>query len=470
MNFHILTLFPEMVENGLSSSILGRAAAKGTVSFHTYDIRDYTGNKHRKVDDYPYGGGAGMLMQAQPVYDCLQAVKKGIEENQPVKVGAKPLRVVYLTPQGETFHQKKAEELAKEENLVFLCGHYEGIDERVLEETVTDYISIGDYVLTGGELAAMVMIDAIARLVDGVLNNGESAQIETFHNHLLEYPQYSRPEEWQGKKVPSVLLSGNHKKIREWRLERSVERTKERRPDLYKKYERVQSCAAYLEKNKLANIVMTEPLKRGHAKLLYFEEDGVLIKEEISGAYMLSAKNVESGEKILSLIEEAPEQFVSQQEFLNRSITERFGLQIECECVNAVYTRKESLPSQKEWDIRQLDKNFTTFLCDNYHTFVDEEYIAERAKSGVMYGIFEGDTLTGFIGMHREGSIGMLEVLEPYRRKGYARALETFYINKQLQEGYTPFGQIITGNTASEKLQRSLNLYISKEKSYWFGK
>ena len=213
MKFHILTLFPEMVQQGLATSILGRAAEKNLISIDAVNIRDYTQDKHGKVDDYTYGGGAGMLMQAQPVYDAYRSV-----------AGEKKIRCVYLTPQGAPFTQKKARELSGEEELVLLCGHYEGIDERVLEEVVTDYISIGDYVLTGGELAAMVVVDAVARLVPGVLNNDESAETESFHNDLLEYPQYSRPEEWHGKKVPEVLLSGNHKKINAWRLEQS-ERT-----------------------------------------------------------------------------------------------------------------------------------------------------------------------------------------------------------------------------------------------------
>lgn len=228
MNFHIMTLFPEMIMGSLSSSITGRASDKGYISFNAVNIRDYSTDKHHKVDDYTYGGGAGMLMQAQPIYDCYKSIEKDIFE----KDGKSP-RVVYVTPQGAVFNQKMAQELAQEEDLVFLCGHYEGVDERVLEEIVTDYVSIGDYVLTGGELPAMVMIDAISRLVPGVLNNDESAMTESFNNNLLEYPQYSRPEEWMGKKVPSILLSGDHKKVDEWRLEKSIERTKERRPDLY---------------------------------------------------------------------------------------------------------------------------------------------------------------------------------------------------------------------------------------------
>ena len=228
MNFHIMTLFPEMIEQGLSTSILGRAKENGLISFEAINIRDYSADiKHHKVDDYTYGGGAGMLMQAQPIYDCYKAIEEKLEK--------KP-RVIYVTPQGAVFNQSMAADFAKEENLVFLCGHYEGVDERVLEEIVTDYVSIGDYVLTGGELPAMVMIDAISRLVPGVLNNNESAMTESFGNGLLEYPQYSRPEEWMGKKVPAILLSGDHKKVDEWRLEQSIERTKERRPDLYEKW------------------------------------------------------------------------------------------------------------------------------------------------------------------------------------------------------------------------------------------
>ncbi len=227
MKFHILTLFPEMTDTCLHASILGRAARSGCVSFHTVNIRDYTTNKHKKVDDYTYGGGAGMLMQAQPVYDAWNSVQSGSEAR---------IRTIYVTPQGRTFTQELARELSREAELIFLCGHYEGIDERVLEEVATDFVSVGDYVLTGGELPALVMVDAIARLVPGVLHNENSAETESFQNGLLEYPQYSRPPIWHGKEVPDVLLSGNHKKIAQWRLEQSVIRTQQRRPDLYEQY------------------------------------------------------------------------------------------------------------------------------------------------------------------------------------------------------------------------------------------
>ena len=215
-----------MIEQGMHTSIIGRAIAGGYLSINAVNIRDYAFNKHQKVDDYPYGGGAGMLMQAEPVYLSYEAIKE--------KIGYRP-RVVYLTPQGKVFHQEMAKELAQERDLVFLCGHYEGIDERVLDEIVTDYVSIGDYVLTGGELPAMVMMDSISRMVPGVLSNQESGETESFAGNLLEYPQYSRPEEWHGQKVPPVLLSGHHANIEAWRREQSVMRTAKRRPDLLKK-------------------------------------------------------------------------------------------------------------------------------------------------------------------------------------------------------------------------------------------
>lgn len=228
MQFYIMTLFPDMVLDGLNTSIIGRAVNKGLLSIKALNIRDYAFNKHQSVDDYPYGGGAGMLMQAEPVYQCYKAVEE--------KIAGKP-RVIYLSPQGKTFNQGMAEEFAREDNLVFLCGHYEGIDERVLEEIVTDYVSIGDYVLTGGELPAMIMIDAVSRLIPGVLHNDVSAEFESFQDNLLEYPQYSRPEVWHEKQVPPVLLSGHHANIEKWRRQQSVIRTAKNRPDLLEKAE-----------------------------------------------------------------------------------------------------------------------------------------------------------------------------------------------------------------------------------------
>ena len=243
MNFHILTLFPEMVMQGLMTSITGRAVKQNKIGIEAVNIRDYTQDKHKKVDDYPYGGGAGMLMQAQPVYDAYRSVADQLPEN------AKK-RVVYVTPQGAVFNQSMAEEFAKEEDLIFLCGHYEGVDERILEEIVTDYVSIGDYVLTGGELPAMVMIDAVSRLVPGVLNNEESAEFESFHDNLLEHPQYTRPVEFHGKRVPDVLLSGHHGNVDKWRREQSLKRTLERRPDLLEQADLSKDDEKYLKKLK----------------------------------------------------------------------------------------------------------------------------------------------------------------------------------------------------------------------------
>lgn len=243
MDFYIMTLFPDMVKEGLNTSIIGRAVSKGILSVEAVNIRDYAFNKHNSVDDYPYGGGAGMLMQAEPVYQCYKAVKEQIQSERIKKAQEsgiesdvrKKTRVVYLSPQGKIFHQSMAKELAKEEELILLCGHYEGIDERVLEEIVTDYVSIGDYVLTGGELPAMIMVDAVARLVPGVLHNDVSAEFESFQDNLLEYPQYSRPEVWHEKRVPEVLLSGHHANVERWRREQSIIRTAKNRPDLLRK-------------------------------------------------------------------------------------------------------------------------------------------------------------------------------------------------------------------------------------------
>lgn len=227
MNFYVMTLFPDMIMEGLKTSITGRAIDKGILKVEAVNIRDYTNEKHGHVDDYPYGGGAGMVMQAQPICDCYDAVIKKIG-------GTKKPKVIYLTPQGKVFNQNMAKEYAREENIVFLCGHYEGVDERALELLGTENVSIGDYVLTGGELPAMIMIDCISRLVPGVLGKDESADIETFHDNLLEYPQYTRPVEYKGLEVPSILLSGHHANVEKWRRERSIERTLRVRPDLLK--------------------------------------------------------------------------------------------------------------------------------------------------------------------------------------------------------------------------------------------
>ncbi len=246
MNYHVLTLFPEMIMQGLGTSITGRAMDKGLISVNTINIRDFSENKHQKVDDYPYGGGAGMVMQAEPVFKSYGYLANHIKMSKEDTLSYHKPRVIYVTPQGGIFNQNMAQEFALEEDLIFLCGHYEGIDERVLELIVTDYVSIGDYVLTGGELPAMVMIDAISRLIPGVLNNDVSSEFESFQDNLLEYPQYTRPEVFMGKKVPEVLLTGHHANIEAWRREQSILRTYERRPDLLEKANLTEMEREYL--------------------------------------------------------------------------------------------------------------------------------------------------------------------------------------------------------------------------------
>ena len=223
MRIDILTLFPEMVDGVLSESIIGRARKNGYIEINCINIRDFSKDKHRRVDDYPYGGGTGMVMQAQPIYDACQSIIN-FSDTKPV--------IIYMSPQGKVFNQKTAKKLAQYEHIVLLCGHYEGVDERVIEEVVDFELSVGDYVLTGGELPAIVVADCVSRLVPGVLANEEAYTEESHYNGLLEYPQYTRPPEFMGRKVPEVLLSGHHKNITEWRREQSILRTKQKRPDL----------------------------------------------------------------------------------------------------------------------------------------------------------------------------------------------------------------------------------------------
>ena len=227
MRIDIATLFPEMCESVLQTSVLGRGIKNGFLEVYTHDIRLYTENRHRNVDDKPYGGGTGMIMMAQPIYDCIMAI---ISQHR-----ARP-RIIYLSPQGETLTQGKVRELSEEEGLILICGHYEGVDRRVLDELQAEEISVGDYVLTGGELPALILTDAVARLQEGVLPNEDAYSIESHYDGLLEFPQYTRPEIWRGRAVPETLLSGNHAKIREWQREMALETTREKRPDMYEKY------------------------------------------------------------------------------------------------------------------------------------------------------------------------------------------------------------------------------------------
>ena len=478
MKFHILTLFPEMVMQGLSTSIIGKAKENGLISIEAINIRDFSENKHKKVDDYPYGGGAGMLMQAQPVYDAWKSVAD--------KVGKKP-RTVYLTPQGRTFSQPMAKELALEEDLVLLCGHYEGIDERVLEEIVTDYMSIGDYVLTGGELPAMVMVDAISRMVPGVLTNEESGSTESFEGNLLEYPQYSRPEVWMGKEVPEVLLSGNAKNIRAWRKEAAVARTKERRPDMYAKYEALDKCREVLKKQKLLHVDMTELIARGQAELVYHNGATICLYDFASGIYFHTTDRVEQGRIGLEKIKEHSlaagameelEYLALHQDYMQESATEIFGMKTAMVCSQAVYTKKEKLPitglysmnekcTELPIQIRRLGAEDFAEAAGHYEGMDGIDYLRERMEKGWLYGAYYEGKLAGFAGMHTEGSLGMLQVFPEYRRRKIGKALETYMINLALDLGHVPYGQVVEGNEKSMGLQEALGLCFAKSPVYW---
>ena len=241
MRFDILTLFPQLCDTVLSESVIGRARKSGAIEVNLYNIRDHANNKHNRVDDAPYGGGTGMIMQTQPIYDCFMSLCE--------ETGARP-HLIYLSPQGETLTQERVKELAKLDNIALLCGHYEGIDQRVIDEIVDEEISIGDYVLTGGELPALVLADSISRMLPGVLANEDAFTLESHYSGLLEHPQYTRPFEWHGETVPEVLISGHHANIQKWQREQSLKRTFERRPDLLEKAELTKKDIEYLNKIK----------------------------------------------------------------------------------------------------------------------------------------------------------------------------------------------------------------------------
>ena len=245
MRIDILTLFPEMCESVLSESIIGRARANGFVEINCRNIREYTADKHNRVDDSPYGGGTGMIMQTQPIYDCFSALC--------AEIGVRP-HLIYLSPQGKVLTQERVKELSKLDNIALLCGHYEGVDQRVIDEIVDEEISIGDYVLTGGELPALILADSIARMLPGVLANEDAFTLESHYSGLLEYPQYTRPFEWHGEKVPEVLISGHHANIEKWQREQSLKRTLERRPDLLEKAELSKKDKEYLDKIKTTEV------------------------------------------------------------------------------------------------------------------------------------------------------------------------------------------------------------------------
>lgn len=473
MNFHILTLFPEMVMQTLMTSITGRAVRQNKIGIEAVNIRDYTNDRHHRVDDYPYGGGAGMLMQAQPVYDACESVLKNLSD--------KKKRVIYVTPQGVPFTQQMAGELAENDDLVFICGHYEGIDERVLEEVVTDYISIGDYVLTGGELAAMVIVDAVSRLIPGVLNNGRSAETESFYGNLLEYPQYSRPETWHGKTVPKVLLSGNQREIAKWQKEAAIRRTKERRPDLYKSYSELMDCKEVLMRQKLNHIDMIELINRGRAVLVWRRLDEILLKDKVSGIYFHANLNPDS--RISSFdwtrfADSEPDLTLTiHQEYMADLLQEKYAYQMRMRCRQFAYTRKEKLSvrrlysengiSEGLYEIRPLGMAYAPLVADIYKTVDDVSYVEERIKKGVILGCFLDGELYGFMGIHNEGSMGMLEILPGYRRKKAATALETYLVNHMLAQGMIPYGQAEEKNDPSLALQEKLGLCLAKNPVFW---
>ena len=487
-----------MVTQGMHTSVVGRALENNHIELETVNIRAYSKDKHGKADDYPYGGGAGMLMQAQPVYDAWKTVAEriGVEKRQASEedgcAAASAVRTVYVTPQGRPFSQQLARELAREEDLIFLCGHYEGIDERVLEEIVTDRVSIGDYVLTGGELPAMVMMDAIARLVPGVLHNDASAQTESFYNDLLEYPQYSRPEVWHGKKVPEVLLSGDHSKVDRWRLERAKELTAVRRPDLYRKYEEKQAAIKSLSKDKRNQIHVIESLARGRGEILYRREKQLLVCDREAKICMLCCEEDARGvEELLAEISKVPELsgglktqetpegreqqedteaagtpwwFVVNRECLAETLTDA-GLTVWGKCSQYLYTLKAPLPV-KHRDISRLTQADLAYVIGHYR-LEPKKYMEERIQAGVMYGIFADGRQVGFVGTHQEGSMGMLYVEEGCRGRGYGEALLAYNINRTLERGWIPYGHVKEGNQASERLQEKLGLYKADRPVWW---
>lgn len=453
MKFTCLTLFPEMVLSGLNTSIIGKAVQKGYITINAVNIRDYTEDKHGKVDDYTYGGGAGMLMQAQPVFDAHKAV-----------TGGRRVRTVYVTPQGKTFTQKDAISLSKEPELIFLCGHYEGIDERVLEEIVTDYYSIGDYVLTGGELPAMVMIDAVSRLVPGVLGNEVSADTESFHNDLLEYPQYSRPEVWHDKKVPDVLMSGNHSEIEKWRLEQSKERTKRIRPDLYKKYLQKEEIIACLSRKKRNNIHMIESLKRGNAEVLYFDDkngldcENLLLYNRSSRQCMIKAADPDMVDKMLAFIPSDTVSFITSDELINERLAANLGVSQDAfERYRIVcYTSREPL-RVKHKDIRAL----------NDETCEDTVRLFGIKRDGInsFYCAYSDGKPVGVIYDNDDGGMGCPSVV-PDCAEEIAESLAAYLVNIHKATGYIPYVFIDADDDHAFKMYQEIGMYLSQREVF----
>ena len=459
MRIDIMTLFPDAVEAMMGSSIIGRARERGFVTIQTHQIRDYTTNKQMQVDDYPYGGGRGAVMQADPLYRCWQHICDEAGER---------VHTIYMSPCGRVLTQQVARELkAQYDHLILVCGHYEGVDQRFLDECVDEEISTGDFVLTGGEIPAMALADCLCRMVPGVLPEESCYTDESHWNGLLEYPQYSRPEEWHGKKVPEVLLSGNHKKINAWRLEQSERRTEERRPGLYAKDQGKKKVIKKLSAKKRIFIHMMETLSRGLGEVLYAEGKNVLIYLPEIGNAMLNAEDEEHLEKMLPLIPKAVSEhsIVTVTDRWNERVSEILGYHGSMLCSQACYTRGEPLPVRHK-DIRQLTVEEVPYVAEHYH-LGDEIYVRERIAAGDVFGIYIEGKLCGFIGCHNDGSMGMLYVEDAYRRQGLAASLEGYLINKQREQGMIPYAHIVNGNEASIQLQERLGLNLSETVIWW---
>lgn len=458
MRFHVLTLFPEMIRNGCDNSILKRAIGKGLIDLNAVNIRDYSEEKHGKVDDYTYGGGAGMLMQAQPVYDAWKSV-----------CGEKRLRTVYVTPQGIPLTQKLVKEFSREEELVILCGHYEGIDERVLEEVATDRISIGDYVLTGGELPALVMIDAIARLCPGVLGSEESAGEESFEKDLLEYPQYSRPEVWHEKPVPEVLLSGDHKKIEAWRLEEAQKRTRELRPDLYEIYEKRQRIIDLLMKHKKENAFMIDGLLMNKVEILYSNGSVVAGVQRDTQVVMVCCDTREEFAEVIPYLPEDCTLLLHNCEEAIPLLQEKLDFDGGDACYQSVYTQNTLLPVLHK-DIRVYPLEALDYASENYGNGTQRDYIRDRILHKEFFAACEGERIVGFCGIHAGGSLGLLYVDPEYRRENIGSSLASYLVNTSLERGGIPYAHIRIKNEPSLKMQEKMGLYVGKKKVFWMHK
>ena len=397
-----------------------------------------------------------MLMKAQPVYDCWKAVAGEREK----------LRTIYVTPQGKPLTQKMVKEFASQEELVILCGHYEGIDERVLEEVVTDRVSIGDYVLTGGELPALVMIDAISRLVPGVLGSDESTEDESFEKDLLEYPQYSRPEIWHDKEVPKELLTGDHKKINEWRTRKAEERTRSMRPDMYERYCYRQKIIEELMKRKKENVYMIDALMRDEAEILYAKNSVVVGYHKKTNVAMICCETIEEAKDAAKYL---PENYRLLLHNCAESVQfwrDEYGLEIVDTCYQSVYTQHNALPISHK-DIRQYPLEELDYANDHYGNGTHKEYLRERILTGEFFAAYDQDKIVGFCGIHSGGSLGLLYVDEEYRRGNIGSSLASFLVNTALDRGGIPYAHIVVGNEASLKMQQKMGLYMANCEIYW---